>query len=136
VELLPKNSTENDIINLIGEFVNLLAEEKYVEAFELTYHTFDHMSPGWIKKLIEGYGIDEPADEVFRVTSLEKMKNQSPRIYFYWYDSIDDDEISREIGCVEYFLPINGEWSDLMATFYVHELESGVALSIYNIHVP
>jgi len=134
--LLPKDLIDADIINFVNDFVNLLAEEKYVEAFEVTYHDSKYkMSPELIKQLIERYGfIDGVVNESFRVTSLDKMKGQSPRVDIIWYASLENEK-PREIGTIDYDLPINGEWSDLTAIFYIHELENGIALSIYDIHV-
>jgi ABC-type microcin C transport system permease subunit YejB len=78
--VLPKNSSDDEMLNFVSGFVNLLAEEKFVEAFEMTYHDSKYeMSSELIKRLIEGYGFDEPVNEIFRVTSLEKMKSQSFR---------------------------------------------------------
>jgi len=133
--VLPKDATDEDIINVVRDFVNLLAKERYVEAFEMMYrNSKDEMSPELIKRLIEGYGFDESVKDVFRVTSLEEMKNQEPEFQIDWLESVKGEK-PREIGIIHYDLPINGEWSDLTAIFDVYELENGIALSLYDIHI-
>ena len=133
--VLPKDATDEDIINVVRDFVNLLAKERYVEAFEMMYrNSKDEMSPELIKRLIEGYGFDESVKDVFRVTSLEEMKNQEPEFQIDWLESVKGEK-PREIGTIHYDLPINGEWSDLTAIFDVYELENGIALSLYDIHI-
>ena len=133
--VLPKDATDEDIINVVRDFVNLLAKERYVEAFEMMYrNSKDEMSPELIKRLIEGYGFDESVKDVFRVASLEKMKNQEPEFQIDWLESVKGEK-PRDIGTIHYDLPINGEWSDLTAIFDVYELENGIALSLYDIHV-
>lgn len=132
--ILSKDSLEIDVINFVRKFVNLLAEEKYVEAFEMTYNNLEReMSPDLIKALIEGYGFAEPVENntepPLRVTHLSKMNVPEPKHQIDWYKS------EREIGAVHYDLPLNGEWSDLTAIFDIYNVENGIALSLYDIHV-
>lgn len=137
--LLPTNSTDEDLINFVRNFVNLLAQEKYVEAFEITYHNPDReMSPELIKALIKGYGFAEPVenntDPPLRVTHLSNIEKPEPKYQIDFYD-IKEDVFPKEIGIIHYDLPIDDDWSDLTAIFDVFELEDGIALSLYDIHV-
>lgn len=136
--VLSKDSTDDEIIDAVRAFVELLAEEKYSEAYEKFLPAPDQqLTLEVIKSLIEGYGFAEPVEEndepPLRVTSLREMTEPEPtgRQQIDWFSAKDD----RILGAVHYDLPINGEWSDLTAIFDIIKAQDGIALSLYDIHV-
>lgn len=99
-------------------WIELLAEEEYDEAYQLTLHDpYYAWSPPIIKSVINGYGLsDEMLEEKYRVTTpgtaiINSNIHPYKDIVFY------DDSIKKPhslhnmtiIGDVCYDLPINGE---------------------------
>lgn len=101
---------------------------------------FREWTPELVKALIEGYGYEEPVEgndePPLRVTSLKQMTEPEleQRHQVGWLD-VESKETLRILGDVHYDLPIENEWSDLTAIFDIVEVEGGLALSLYDIHV-
>jgi hypothetical protein len=136
--VLSKDSTDDEILNAIRHFVELLAEEKYSEVYEKFLPAPDRqLTPEVIKALIEGYGFAEPVEEndepPLHVTSLCQMTEPEPkgRQQVDWFSAKDE----RILGGAYYDLPLNGEWSDLTAIFDIIKVPDGIALSLDDIHV-
>ena len=139
--VLLEDSTNAEILDAVRVFVELLAEEKYADAYEQFLPAPDReLTPEVIKALIEGYGYAEPvegSDEPpLRVTSLSQMTEPEPkdRQQVEWFD-FHTERNAHVLGTAHYDLPLNGEWSDLTAIFDIIKVEGGVALSLYDIHV-
>ncbi|WP_121811519.1 hypothetical protein [Mucilaginibacter kameinonensis] len=125
-------------------WIELLAEGKYHEAYRLTLHDpyYGWNSPN-IKSVINGYGLpDEMLEEKYRVTASDTaiIKNNIhpyKDIEFYGDLAKKPHKLHNMtiIGAVCYDLPINGEWSDLSATFKILQRENFIMLELNEIHV-
>lgn len=139
--VLPEDSTDAEILDAVRVFVELLAKEKYAEAYEKFLPTSDReLTPEIVKALIEGYGFAEPVENndepPLRVTSLNQMTESEPkdRQQVEWFD-YHTERNAHVLGMAHYDLPLNGQWSDLTAIFDIIKVEGGIALSLYDIHV-
>ena len=139
--VLPENSTDTEILDAVRAFVELLAEENYVAAYEHFLPEPDReLTPKVIKALIEGYGYAEPVEgndePPLQVTSLSQMTEPEPKdrqqVEWFGFHAARDPRI---LGMAHYDLPLNGEWSDLTAIFDITKVEGGIALSLDDIHV-
>ena len=124
---LPLDATNEMIITIVKEFVGLLVEERYHEAYHFLFHpsTYDGFSsPERIEPAIREY-----LHEDERLTPIEQATGE-----YSQYGAC------RENGDVEgtawFALPINGEWTDLMVTFEVLMVEDLLVFSLEDIHVP
>ena len=71
---LPRNATDEQILDAVRAWVELLAQERYKEASEmLRYHPADPWSPELIRAVVTNYGFIEPREDgaKFKVTSLK-----------------------------------------------------------------
>ena len=139
--VLSADSTDAEILDAVRAFVELLAERKYVEAYEMFLPAPDReLTPEIIKALVEGYGFAEPLkkqdEPLFRVTSVISMTQLEPKarqqIEWFEYHAERDANV---LGMAHYDLPLNNEWSDLTAIFEIIKVEGGLALSLSDIHV-
>lgn len=126
------------------KWIELLEQEKYIEAYELTLHdVYYQWSPASIESVINGYGLPyESANEKYKVTPTvtatgEHNLNPYKEIHFF------NDPLKhvqrlpnmQAIGYICYDLPINGEWSDLSATFTIYKSSGFFILELNEIHV-
>lgn len=139
--VLSEDLIDAEILDAVRVFAELLAEEKYADAYENFLPASDReLTPEVIKALIEGCGYAEPIEDndepPLRVTSLRQMTEPEPkdRQQVEWFDyHIERD--AHVLGMAHYDLPLNGKWSDLTAIFDIIKVEGGIALSLYDIHV-
>lgn len=125
--------TDAEILALVEAWVDDLAREDYDSAYSRTEHDpYYQWTPALIRSVVEGYGLPEPhrSGEVFKVTDRSKAtgrpynrtieRNESPDSFLaeVWYD-----------------LPLNGEWSDLTATFRVVPNGGAWQIVLEQIHV-
>jgi hypothetical protein len=125
-------------------WIELLAEEKYDEAYQLTLHDpYYQWSPADIKSAINGYGLpDEALEEQYKVTHPGSAIIND-RINPYKDIDLYDDSLKKAdklhdmtiAGFICYDLPINGEWSDLSVTFKVLQKDNFIMLELNEIHV-
>lgn len=141
-------ASDEEIKNLIIEWNELLAVEKYEEALSL-FHS-DNLEVEWTPNLLEqaiyGYGVigytREEIKEMFgpedyKITSILDNKEKEK--------IINSIEVTRDwnfkdeniIGMVHYdCVPLNGELSDLTARFYIERIdESNITLKFLDLHV-
>lgn len=140
-----QSTSRNDIESAVYCWMELLTEEKYEEAYNLTFH---HPYYGWtselIKSVINGYGmLYEPFDEIFKVTPPAAAKFETDRqtvrkeITFFSLPLTDlaNNPAMQRIGHVFFDLPLNGIWSDLSVTFTILQGPGFAALELNEIHV-
>jgi hypothetical protein len=143
--LLKIYSTDKiEIEKAVLYWIELLAEEKYDEAYQLTLHDpYYQWSPADIKNVINGYGLpDEALEEQYKVTHPGSAIIND-RINTYKDIDLYDDPLKKAdklhnmtiIGFICYDLPINGEWSDLSVTFKILQKENFIMLELNEIHV-
>jgi hypothetical protein len=130
---LPKQASDEQIFDLLREWVEVLAQGRYDEAFQMLRHPQNNRwSPQLIQTVIENYGSVEPRQNgaKFRVTSI----SGKPTYDIEWYDD-DPNRPQEYIGCCCIDLPLNGERSDLTAIFNIVEFGAERVLELDDIHV-
>lgn len=141
MKLLPLNANDHEILDIAKEWVAALAKEDYQTAFDLTGHDpYYRWTPALIKSVINGYGLPEPRRDgkVFRITPIEEAKGEiTPLHKVEYFEDPEDIEETGEtaIGEVWFDLPLNGEWSDLTATFQIRRNKQNILLVLNDIHV-
>jgi hypothetical protein len=134
---LPRNATDEQILDLVRAWSELLAQERYEEAFQmLRYHPLKHWSPKLIRTVVTNYGSIEPREQgaKFRATPLNE--NSEGRVFHgvEWYG--DDPNMPTEyLGMAGFSLPLNGEWGDVTVMFDIVEEDGGLVLQLDEIHV-
>jgi hypothetical protein len=131
--MLSIKSSDEDLIGFVEEWVNDLAKEDYEAAYKRTGHDpYYEWTPGLIESVINGYGLPEPhpSGEVFKVTPIKEAKGDKPRI------EVDRGPYNdNRFGYVFYDLPLNGEWSDLTASFRFEKQGKNLKAVLEQIHV-
>ena len=145
---LPAGAGREEIIGLLEEWTELLAEERYGDA--LSMFLIDTATGDWTPELLEsavygygcaGYTREEAAREFgradYKVTSL---KNSPAREEIHKAIDISSDcgWMGRDdIAAIHYGkVPLNGEPSDLTARFFVRKLDDQtVTLTLIDLHV-
>jgi hypothetical protein len=125
---LPLHATDDEILEVARDVADLLATDRYDDALKLV-DARGHWTPALLRSVIRNYGSVEPRADgsAFRVTSLRDARGgPSPR-----------HEVDRQRGSVYVWfdLPLNGEWSDLTATFEATERDGGLILVLDDVHV-
>ncbi len=130
-----------DVLGFVREWINLLAEQKFEEAFEALMPSNWGFSPQILQQLTANYGQLEPRPDglTFRVTPPESAicpeGRAKPHQDVKWDERTFVREKSVVVGDVHFDLPLNGEWSDLPAVFFIHAVEGGYALELERIEV-
>ncbi len=134
---LPRNATDEQILDVIRAWVELLAQERYEDAFQmLRYHPAEHWSPALIRAVVTNYGFIEPRKDgaTFKVTSLKDNPEGEAFHGVEWYGD-DPNKPAEYLGVAAFTLPLNGEWSDVTAMFDIVEEGGGLVLELDDIHV-
>ena len=131
----PKTASDESLLIGVQKWVDLLGEERFLEAFKLTAHdSFYSWTPDLIRSVIAGYGLPhEPGDHEHRVSKISGTKGGASSRW--QVDRWHDAEPSNRIGLVSIDLPLDGEWSDLTATFEILQLDNHLVLVLNEIHV-
>ena len=137
----PFDATDGAILEIAFAWLDLLVEERYQEAFDATWHsTEDTWTPELMRRMISNYGSLHPhwTGHVFRPSrpAEERSVRQPSRdVTRYSSDRLLTDIVPRVVGEVWFDLPLNGEWSDLTATFDLTEWDGGLVLALSDIRV-
>lgn len=140
---LPINATPQIILEAVEQWIALLVKEDYQAAYEFTEQDEkNEWTHELIKAVICGYGLPEPHPngKIYKITAINKAKlvdrNKRYQDVNYFEQPLDYTEKKAQIiGNVIYDLPLNGEWSDLSATFYILKKEEYITLELDEIHV-
>lgn len=146
---LPITASKEEIRELVIEWNELLAQEKYREAMEMFMLAEDNeldWTPELLESAVYGYGCPgytrEEAEKEFgssdyKVTSI--LENPDREIII---DSIDISSDygwmgQNDIAVIHYDnVPINGEMSDLTARFFVRKVnDDEITLAFIDLHV-
>ena len=132
MKTLPAEASDEEILDAVREWVGLLAEERYKEAYDFVVnpeHNPWHWSPQLLEKVIRSYG-SYHKQELFRVTPLEEaVSNRKPNhdVRRHRQDGLE--------GFVWFDLPLNGKWSDLVAIITFRPINGRLALELESIEV-
>jgi len=121
------------VINLIEKWVADLANEDYDSAYNRTSQDpYYRWTPELMKSVINGYGLPEPhpSSEVFKVTSITNAKGENRR------QKVEPGKYNdNRIGYVHYDWPLNGKWSDLIASYRLEKQGNELTVIFETIHV-
>jgi hypothetical protein len=142
MKLLRLQASDDEILALCREWVELVAAARLEEAIDLLYvpPTYD-ASQRWtadsLRTYIGNYGSWDPWEDgrEWRITSL--LTAAMPAGAADWRPGAEIGHLTNEprSGWVDLDLPLNGEWSDLTAQFEFAPVEDGLGVSLYDLHV-
>lgn len=157
MNLLPLDAPREHILNLLVTWTELLAQEKYIEAFEM--FPCDCSDLVWTPELLEsaiytygcpGYTREEAEKEFgsadYKATSLLESAYRDEVLEAIQIDyftltqeqgrAMMIDDYETVIGDIHYnkFL-LNGKMSDLTARFWLKKREDGMILVFQDLHV-
>lgn len=123
-------------------WTELLAQENYSEAFEMLCHVPNYPGRSWVsspeelRSWIENYGSDTPipGEPLYKVTEIEQAGGER------WGNYLDlkpaNGLHAGKLGRLDWWLPLNGEWSDLLASFDLVAADQRVAFVLVALRVP
>jgi hypothetical protein len=130
---LPSHPTDEEILGVVESWLDDLASDDYETAFSRTGHDpYYNWTPELMRAVVSGYGLPEPhhSGVVFAVTNRASARGKP-----FHREVQREDLRPATIAEVIYDIPLNGEWSDLTATFRVETHADGSALILQEIHV-
>jgi hypothetical protein len=125
---LDRHASDAEILSVIREWAALLAAADYAAALELVAAR-SHWTPDLLRRVVSNYGSLEPRADgaIFRVTPLSQASGgPAPRHTVEW---------AGDRGWAQFDLPLNGEWSDLTATFDLERGEDRMVVVLDDVHV-
>lgn len=120
---VPRNASDGQVLDIIRDWVDVLAREDYGTVFAKLGYAIAFGEPGaeCIRNAIKRYRSPEyfPGIEDFVVTDWRKASggNPSPACSVIWFEP----NATELRGAVSFDLPLNGRWSDLTADFVFFE---------------
>jgi hypothetical protein len=129
---MAREVTDDEILHLVEAWIDDLARGDSQSAFDRTRHDpHFEWTPALIEAVINGYGLPEPHPSGTRYTvTIRTSALGAPR-----HEIDRSDAQAPVLAYVRYDLPLNGEWSDLTATFRVEDVDGSVDLVLEEIHV-
>ena len=135
---LTVDAKDDDLLQIVCSWVELLAQDKYDEAFAmLSYAPEEGWTPELVRSLVTNYGSLKPLADgrTFHVTSLHSNP-ALPEGRSQPYQDVEQWEERRDcIGWIHFDLPLNSEFSDLTAIFNIVKVGERLALELHTIHV-
>lgn len=147
MRILPIDVNEQKIKNLIIEWNELLAVEKYEEALAMFLTDKEGAwTPDLLEQAVYGYGIiGHTREEIkdmfgfadYKVTSILDNKDKDKIINGIEVSTDWNFKDKSLLGMVHYdYVPLNGELSDLTARFYIKKIdENHITLVFLDLHV-
>lgn len=160
MKTLPLGADKQEIIQLLIEWTELLAQEDYTNALEMfqSYCYGWEWTPWLLESAVFTYGCPgysrEEAEREFgsadyKITSLLENPHKDKIIAAMDIDfftltkeqaercSLSETDYQNILGMIHYeYVPLNGELSDLTARFYIKKVDDvSMTLSFYDLHV-
>lgn len=134
MEILPRDATDDAILAAVRRWIGLVAADDAEAAVRYLYQGEGASSYGAsaasLRACVARYQPGEPLrQEPARVTPAETAGGP--------FDPLEE-VFRRDDGTpvsVDYALPINGEWSELVAFFDLVSVPEGLALSLRDVYV-
>jgi len=130
VHLSPE-ATDEDILRFVEAWIDDLAAGDYGAAFaRIAHDPYYGWTPDLIARAIASYGFPDPHPRgPFAVTARAEARGRPHN------REVDRDARRPVVARVWHDLPLNGEWSDLTATFRVEQSADGLEVILEEIHV-
>jgi len=126
---VPFNATDEELVEVVNEWVRLLEAERYLDAYALTDHVENSgWSPSSIKEYVKAYGEAKP-DQVVTFAGTPTDITQRIEVTRWTKNSLG------ETGEIWYDLNIDGLVSDVTATFAICVVPDGLTLRLCDLHV-
>lgn len=124
--------TDGAVFAVIERWVGLLVARKYADALGM-FTVSEHWTPDLLRNVLRNYGFIEPHPKgtTFSVTPIGTAAGDGPRFSVTWFDK----PTGSPVGYARYDLPLNGEWSDVTASFDILETPEGLTLALDDVHV-
>lgn len=120
---IPKTATDEDILSVVRQWVEVLASKDYDVFFSALGYACSMGRPGTecIQSAIDSYRSPRffPGTERFNVTDWRTANGGNPRPLHVVTRYKPNAE--GMAGAVDFDLPLNGRWSDLNASFVLFE---------------
>ena len=130
---LPLNTTDDELLGFVEMWIDDLARGDFAGAFARTKHdAYYAWTPELLESVIAGYGLPEPhpSGTHYVVTSRAAARGRAHT------RTVEREDASSPIVARLYHdLPLNGEWSDLTASFRVERTPDGLDVILEEIHV-
>jgi hypothetical protein len=134
VEVLPADATDETVLAAVAKWINLLAADDAEAAVAFLHHgQFANpmaTSPDALRSWLARY---EPGPPLRpgppRVTPVETAGGPFEPRQEVWRDE------AGNVVSVDYSIPVNGEWSELVAFFDLVRVPEGAALLLRDIYV-
>jgi hypothetical protein len=130
---LNQNPSDEEILRFVEAWIDDLVRGDYMAAFRRTAHgSYHQWTPDLIWAVIQGYGLPDPhhSGQVFIVTPRALALGGPPQRI------VERDVVRPPVWAeVWHDLPINGQWSDLTATFRVEPRDGSSVVILQEIHV-
>lgn len=138
MRVLPADASNASILDLVHQWVNLIAAERIEEAQALL--SVEPAERGWTPELIQEliaayefpYELASNLPSKITPVNTARVQDINPR---HCIDRWQSQGQSGIIGTVEFDLPINEVWTDLTAVFWIKQHLEGIVLELYDIHV-
>jgi hypothetical protein len=140
--LIDSPPREADVIAFATRWTELLADENYAAAFDMLHRVEEYPGRSWIfsanelRDWIVNYGSGAPIDDELPC----KVSAIGTAIGDRWENCLDlaaeNERYVGYVGHLDWWLPLDGEWSDLQASFDLIELAGQVAFVLVALRVP
>jgi len=154
-----QDAEDEEILAVVDHWADLLAAGDYTTACTITLNPSElSWTPATMEKWVNGYGYDEPLRDgrIMQVTSRETARSTDVKPYRKILRANADVEPPKTtstdakygsyesllnaadgfVGEVWYSLPLNGEWSDLVARFDLAPHNEFLVLILVRLDVP
>jgi hypothetical protein len=140
MRVLDRNATDEEILAVCREWLELLAEDRLEEALNLMAPASDGSvtwTPDALRTYISNYGSWEPWGNAssWRVTSPSAARLPADAPNRKPYAEVGRLAADARRGWVLLDLPLNGIWSDLTAEFEFSPVEEGTGVTLHDLHV-
>jgi hypothetical protein len=139
MHVLPE-CTDAAVLALVELWVGLLVEQRFDDAMAMLGPS-GAWDPGLLGTVIRNYGSVEPREDgrTFSVTSpAATTQGGDARFKVSWFDPPVTNRLDYApdlLGHASYDLPLDGQWSDVTATFEILNLPDGAVLALDDVHV-
>lgn len=134
--------TEAMVNEFASRWTGQLVHGNYDRAYDMLCHVPDYpgrscvSSPDDLRRLIANYGLPDPipGEPEYKVTEIELATGDR------WENDLDLDPVTERypgyVGRLDWWLPLNGEWSDLQASFDLINKDQRVTFVLVALRIP